>query len=111
MSYIEFKNLEPYSHPLYPFIKGFRYNEGHFYIEPWFYTQLKRLEERFPNAIADVISVMLCKVDEHERVIFTGNFEDPLLDENDYIYVELADIMIELGLEVEDKSRGCDYGD
>ena len=50
-------------------------------------------------------------VKKNKRVIFAGDFEEPLTRRNvdDFIILEIFDITDKLQIYVEDKSRGSDY--
>lgn len=83
-----------------------------FYIEPIFYTMFKSFEEHHPESVQSI----LCEIDRvvklNHKVIFTGNYEHPLtITDEDFIILEIFDITDRLGIFVEDKSRGSDYGD
>jgi hypothetical protein len=54
---------------------------------------------------------MLELVKRNKKVVFTGNFENPLTDVDNYIYLEVTDVTDTLQIYAEDKSRGSDYGD
>lgn len=112
MKYVE---LEKLLHPITPqkhMAKFFLLPSGEtFYIEPVFHTQLLRLLEKFPTEEERIISEMLRVVKNEKQIIFTGNYEIPLVDQPGYIYRELIDITNHLGILLNDISRGSDYGD
>lgn len=114
MNYEEFSHLKEERDPNNPFCRVFVFKGGErFYIEPVFYTHLmgfKDLQEKeFPRIIKRMEEVVL----KNKKVIFTGNYEYPqtLLDDEEYIILDINDITDPLGIFVEDKSRGSDYGD
>ncbi len=110
--YDDWKNLEAIEDPQNPFSTLYRYNDGSmFYIEPMFYTQLRGFKEQHPSCIVDILNEMERLVKKNQRVIFTGDFEQPCTHVDDFIYLEIFDITDKLGIYVEDKSRGSDYGD
>lgn len=113
MSKIEdiFPGVKTLPHPRYTFLNLYELDGNYFIIEPIFKVQYKRVSDRYKNEINEINEAMLNKIKELKKVIFTGNFEEPLVDEEGYYYVEIDDILCELNLPVEDKSRGCDYGD
>ena len=49
-NYEEFNFLAQISEPVTKFARGYIYENGNFYIEPWFYTQLTRLFEQIGRA-------------------------------------------------------------
>ncbi len=112
MKYEEFKyykHLEDKSNPfsaLYELENGER-----FYIEPVFYTMLKGFKDHHPDKYPLIIKEMIKLVKQNKRVVFTGNYECPLTNVEDYIFLEPTDITDPLHIFVEDKSRGSDYGD
>ena len=58
-----------------------------------------------------IIDKMLELVKKNKKVVFTGNFENPLTEVDNYIYLEVTDVTDALQIYAEDKSRGSDYGD
>ena len=50
-------------------------------------------------------------VKQSKKVIFTHDYEFPLIKRDDFIYLEITDVTDPLQIYVEDKSRGSDYGD
>ena len=50
-------------------------------------------------------------VKKNKKIVFTGNFDSPLTDVDNYIYLEITDVTDLLHIYAEDKSRGSDYGD
>ncbi len=112
MNYADLMKLQHPTHPEKNFAKFFLLATGEtFYIEPVFNTQLLRLIEKFPNQEETIITYMIEVVQKEKKVIFTGNYEIPLVDQPDYIYRELTDITNHLNILLNDISRGSDYGD
>ena len=50
-------------------------------------------------------------VKKNKKIVFTGNFENPLTEIDNYIFLEITDVTDHLQIFAEDKSRGSDYGD
>ena len=50
-------------------------------------------------------------VKKNKKIVFTGNFENPLTEIDNYIFLEITDVTDHLKIFAEDKSRGSDYGD
>ena len=48
---------------------------------------------------------------QNKKVVFTLDYESPLTKADGYVYLEITDVTDPLGIYVEDKSRGSDYGD
>lgn len=112
MECIEFSHLKQIKDPNNPFSNLYEYPTGErFYIEPSFYTQLNGLLRIHPNSTCDIINEMEQIVKKYHRVVFTMDYEVPLTHAENYIYQEITDITDSLGIFVEDKSRGSDYGD
>ena len=86
-------------------------NDESFYLEPVFYTQLMGFKDHFADKYPLIIERMLELVKRNKKVVFTGNFENPLTEVDNYIYLEITDVTDALGIFAEDKSRGSDYGD
>ena len=82
-----------------------------FYIEPVFYTQLMGFKDHFIDKYPLIIEKMLELVKKNKKIVFTGNFENPLTEIDNYIYLEVTDVTDALQIFAEDKSRGSDYGD
>ena len=95
-----------------PFSALYFYESGEsFYIEPVFYTQLMGFKDHHPDKYHLIIEKMEELVKKNKKIVFTGNFENPLTDVDNYIYLEITDVTDLLNIFVEDKSRGSDYGD
>ena len=112
MLYPEFDKYEPYVDPLNKLVHAYLGKDGTpFYVEPGFYDGLvgfkERREERFPE-IMEAIDKL---IEEHPKIIFNADFENPWIQRDGYIYREIHDITDPLLIFVEDKSRGSDYGD
>lgn len=82
-----------------------------FYVEPGFYTGLKGFEEKRRDFYSDILEAIDAAIKKNHKVIFTGDFESPFLLRDGFVYLEIQDITDPLGIFVEDKSRGSDYGD
>ncbi|MDO5330037.1 MAG: hypothetical protein Q4F15_01215 [Bacillota bacterium] len=86
--------------------------KGHsFYVEPGFYMGLLGYKEKRLSDYPRILEAIYQIIDKEERVVFTGDFESPFTLKEGYIYKEIGDITDPLGIFVEDKSRGSDYGD
>lgn len=114
MSYEEFNHLKQEKDPHNPFCRLYVLETGErFYIEPVFYTHLMGFKDLQEKEYPRIIERMFEVVKKNKKVIFTGNYEFPqtLVDDEEYIILEINDITDPLGIFVEDKSRGSDYGD
>ena len=112
MKYVEFENFKQLIDEKNPFSALYELDSGErFYIEPVFYTMLKGFKDHHPDKYQIIINEIIKTVIKNKRVVFTGNYECPLTNVDDYIYLEINDITDPLKIFVEDKSRGSDYGD
>lgn len=112
MNYIEFKDYKILEDKNNPFSTLYELETGErFYIEPVFYTMFCGFKDHHPERILQIVEAIIKAVKDNKRVVFTGNYECPLTNVEDYIYLEINDITDPLQIFVEDKSRGSDYGD
>lgn len=112
MKYIEFENLKQIEDKKNPFSTLYELETGErFYVEPVFYTMFCGFKDHHPDKVQFIVDAMLDVVRKNKKVVFTGNYECPLTDVTDYIFLEINDITDPLQIFVEDKSRGSDYGD
>jgi hypothetical protein len=82
-----------------------------FYIEPNFYSQLKFLENTYVDDFPNVMAELINNVKRNKKVIFTADFENPVVHEEGFIYQEIEDITDKIKLFSGYISRGSDYGD
>ena len=110
--YEEFKHLTKKEDPHNPFCALYFYESGEsFYIEPVFYTQLMGFKDYHPDKFPLILEKMEELVKKNKKIVFTGNFEHPLTEVDNYIFLEITDVTDPLHIYAEDKSRGSDYGD
>ena len=110
--YPEFAHLDKKVDPNNPFCTLYFYPNGEsFYLEPVFYTQLMGFKDHFPKEYPTIIKRMEELVKKNKKIVFTGNFEHPLTEVDNYIFLEITDVTDSLQIFAEDKSRGSDYGD
>ena len=110
--YEEFKHLRREVDPNNPFSALYFYESGEsFYLEPAFYTQLMGFKDHFPDKFHLIIKRMEELVMKNKKIVFTANYENPLTDVDNYIFLEITDVTDSLQIFAEDKSRGSDYGD
>ena len=50
-------------------------------------------------------------VERHKKIVFTGNYERPLTEADNYLYFEITDVTNAMRFFYDDKSRGDNYGD
>lgn len=110
-NYEEFSHLERISNPRTLYARGYLFGEGHFYIEPWFYTQLTRLFERFPEQKNHILESLWKIAGKQNKVLFTRDINDSVFKDDEYLYVEIGELVEVAGLHFDDISRGSDYGD
>lgn len=113
MTYPEFEEYKLLKDDKNPFCALYEMGDGaRFYLEPVFYTQLKGFKERVTEEeYNSIIDRMKSVAKKNKKVVFTGSFEFPQTEVEDYIFLEITDITDPLQIYVEDKSRGSDYGD
>ncbi len=112
MKYEEWSHLNSTIDEANPFTPLFIYPTGEmFFVEPAFYTQLTYLKQIYPDRFRSIIDEMERIVKKSKKVIFTHDYEYPLIKRDDFIYLEITDVTDPLNIYVEDKSRGSDYGD
>ncbi len=112
MIYVEFNKYEAYKDKAHPLTNAYKNDVGDtFYVEPGFYTGLMGYRDK----AYERLPLILEKIDEFVRknhnVVFTADFENPMVDLEGYIYCEIEDITNPLGLTWIDDSRPSDYGD
>jgi|GEM_PF-2110345 len=92
---------------------GYELDDGSkFYLEHAFLTQLTNLFHIRKNDIERITNAIVKTVQGAKRVYFVHDYENPIFSiEEDYIILEIEDILDPLGIFVENKSRGSDYGD
>ncbi len=112
---MEFKEFSRFKKSLDPRFIGsekFVIDKDHiFYMEPNFESQLFYLEERYKDKFPEIIKSMLKLVKKNKYVIFTADFENPVVSLDGYIYQEVDDILNPLNIDCGYISRGSDYGD
>ena len=112
MEYQEWENLKIIEDKNNPFSTLFELDtKERFYIEPAFYTQLTNFVSILPMHHDKIIEKMKQLVIQNKKVVFTLDYESPLTKADGYVYLEITDVTDPLGIYVEDKSRGSDYGD
>lgn len=112
MKYDEWSKLDIVKDDNNPFTPMYVYPSGEmFFVEPAFYTQLTYLKQIYPDRYRSIIDEMERLVKQSKKVIFTHDYEFPLIKRDDFIYLEITDVTDPLQIYVEDKSRGSDYGD
>ena len=110
--YPEWSHLRREVDPNNPFCALYFYESGEsFYLEPAFYTQLMGFKDHFADKYHLIIERMEELVKKNKKIVFTGNFEHPLTEIDNYIFLEVTDVTDHLKIFAEDKSRGSDYGD
>ncbi|MDR1697331.1 MAG: hypothetical protein LBR37_00195 [Erysipelotrichaceae bacterium] len=82
-----------------------------FLMEELFYSQLQQVFLLFPRRKAEVIARIHHVTKKNHHVIFVYDFENPYLKVEHAVYLEIEDLINPLGIIIDDKSRGSDYGD
>lgn len=108
----EFKNYKKIIDDKYPYCDCYSLNGDEvFYIEPNFYSQLKYYETSRPDDYKKIIEELINNVKRNKKVIFTADFEKPVVYLDDFIYQEIEDITDKLQIFSGFKSFGSEYGD
>lgn len=115
-NYKEWSHLSLIEDKQNPFSTLYLYENGdQFYIEPIFYSYFESLIIHYPDQKETILQEMERIVRRNHKVIFSGMDEEvdeePLIKCDDFIIITIYDITDRLGLYVEYKSRGSDYGD
>ncbi len=105
MEYIEFNDLKIVKDKDYKDINCYQYEGSLFYIEPNFYTQLIYLKEHFSKEYNDIVIKIKEVALRNKKVIFTGDFENPVVHKEGFIYREINDVLAELKLYFDNKSN------
>lgn len=110
--YVEWKDLAREIDKNNPYSDLFIYPNGDkFYIEPVFYLKLNNFKMHYLENYNDVLKEMERLVKRNHLVVFIGDDDEEITEVPNAIYLTIQDVTNPLGLFVEDKSRGSDYGD
>ncbi len=82
-----------------------------FYVEPGFYKAFEALKNIYPDRIDDVLRKMDELTSSNKKVVYVSDPDDPLVIVEKVKYITIFDLTDSIGLLLEDKSRGSDYGD
>lgn len=82
-----------------------------FYVEPGFYKAFEALKNIYPDRIDDVLRKMDELTSSNKKVVYVFDPDDPLVIVEKAKYITIFDLTDSIGLLLEDKSRGSDYGD
>lgn len=82
-----------------------------FYVEPGFYKAFEALKNIYPDRIDDVLRKMDELTSSNKEVVYASDPDDPLVIVEKAKYITIFDLTDSIGLLLEDKSRGSDYGD
>lgn len=92
--------------------KCYKNNDGSiFYVEPGFYKAFEALKNIYPDRIDDVLRKMDELTSSNKKVVYVSDPDDPLVIVEKAKYITIFDLTDSIGLLLEDKSRGSDYGD
>lgn len=82
-----------------------------FYVEPGFYKAFEALKNIYPDRIDDILRKMDELTSSNKKVVYVSDSDDPLVIVEKAKYITIFDLTDSIGLLLEDKSRGSDYGD
>ena len=111
MKFKEWEHLETSKDRDNPLTELYHLEDALFFVEPAYYTQLMNLKNIYPERFDEVIEEMNRIVLKNKKVVFCHDYENPYVQKEDFIYLEIQDVLDPLKIFVEDKSRGSDYGD
>ena len=104
-NYEEFKDFEGIIDPQYPRIKCYKNNDSIMFIEPNFYTQLVFLKDYYRDNFDKIFNKIIEIALKNKKVIFTADFENPVVYKDGFIYRDINDILAELKLSFDNKSN------
>lgn len=112
MLYKEFNQYKSIKNPLNPLCHYYEDEEGNsFFIEPGFYTAIMGYEDKAPDKLPLILNKMDELIQKNHHIVFTADYENPFINIDGYIYLEIEDITNPLGVTWVDDSRPSDYGD
>lgn len=112
MTYPEFNSYKEIQDPENHLVHLYEDEQGNrFYVEPGFYDGILGFKEKRAERFDELMKALDEVVKANHKVIFTADFENPWITREGFIYREIFDLTDPLGIFVEDKSRGSDYGD
>ena len=99
------KEFKQYKDKEYSYVNAYIIDDAIFFIEPNFYTQLVYFKEYYKDKYNDLINAILDTAKTNKHVIFTGDFESPVVHKEDYIYREIDDCLAKIKLTFDNKSN------
>lgn len=112
MLYKEFNQYKSIKNPLNPLCHYYEDEEGNsFFVEPGFYTAIMGYEDKSPDKLPLILNKMDELIKKNHHIVFTADYENPFVNIDGYIYLEIEDITNPLGVTWVDDSRPSDYGD
>lgn len=106
MEMVEFDKFKKVTNEKYPHINEYELDDGSlFFIEPNFYTQLEYSKDHFRNDFDKIVNTMIAIVKRNHKIIFTGDYEAPVVYLDDFYYREIDDVLGELKLSFDNKAN------
>lgn len=106
MEMIEFDKYKKIIDPEYKNINLYELDDGSmFYIEPNFYTQLSYIKDHFFDKYDEVIDKIIEITKRNKKMIFTADFENPVVYKDGFYYREIGDILGEVKLYFDNKGN------
>ncbi len=105
MEYIEFNDLIKIKDEEYKYINAYKIDDSIFYVEPNFYTQLIYFKEYYKDKYLEIIEAIKDTAKTNKKVVFTGDFENPIIHKDDFIYREIDDVLAKVKLTFDNKSN------
>ena len=102
----EFKKYKEIKDEAYPHVNKYELDSGEvFFVEGNYYTQLIYVKDHFLEKFDNILNKMEEIVRKNKKVIFTADFENPVVYKDDYIYQEIDDVLASLKLYFDNKSH------
>ena len=106
MEMVEFKKYKEIKDDYYPHVNKFELESGEtFFVEGNYYTQLIYIKDHSADNFDAILNKMEEIIKKNKKVIFTADFENPVVYKDDYIYQEIDDVLASLKLYFDNKSN------
>ncbi len=93
------------------YAQAYRYKNNTFYIENNFNEVFSRLEKILPDEFELIKKELFNQIEKNKLVVFCINEEYTPIYRPDAIFLTLIDLANKVNVDIENKSRGSDYGD
>ena len=105
------KKIKKVKNPINDLVPYFECEDcGKFYIEPPFFSKLEGFKNRYGEEKYNILVSKMIEKTKEELVVFVHDFEEPIIEVEDAIYIELQDLLNEMKIYIEDLNCN-EYGD